>query len=499
MLKRIKYFCLLAGLGGGLALPLPAQVPPAFSDLYPVMQTDITNFEATVDAGWNGVKTNCQFASVLLPATDGGEGAAATNLNYFKNAVAPFLTGLTNLGITTVKFSISFPTLYQPYYNSSSGLNNPAGYTNMLNFYTNLVGVLRQRGLKIIIPSQNVFPFEQPAINNYYNSLTFADYTNGRSAQIQLIARVLKPDYLLVQSEPITEVDNLPASLGNQLNDPVTDTNMIAGFLNDLQTAGLRTTNMVVGAGMGTWQPNFNTYLTNFVNLPLDLLGVHVYPINDTTNGGVVQDFLARILQMADAAHSHGMKVGMGECWLQKERDSELADPPSQTVFQGRNTYSFWSPLDEEFLLCMVKVGHWKQFEFIDPFWTDYYFAYLDYTNEQTKISGLSEAAASPILNADENTAVYAALAAGTATNTGLAYQEYSRTKPPALNLKLTNGNSLNIIWTPVAVHYLLEQINNLLATNWTSLAIPARPVGADYAATIKATNKVEFIRLHLP
>jgi hypothetical protein len=482
-----------------LNLTLRAQVPPAFSDLYPVMQADITNFEATVDAGWNGVKTNCQFASVLLPATDGGQGSAATNLNYFKNAVLPFFNGLTNLGITTIKFSISFPTLYQPYYNSSSGLNNPAGYTNMLNFYTNLMGVLRQRGFKIIIPSQNIFPFEQPAISSYYNSLTFADYTNGRSAQIQLIARVLKPDYLLVQSEPITEVDNLPASLGTQLNDPVTDTNMIAGFLNDLQNAWLRTTNLIVGAGMGTWQPSFDTYLTNFVNLPLDMLDVHVYPINDTTNSGVVQDFLGRILQMADAAHSHGMKVGMGECWLQKERDSELAHPPSQTVFQGRNTYSFWSPLDEEFLLCMVKVGQWKQFEFIDPFWTDFYFAYLDYTNEQSEISGLSEAAASPILNSDENTAVYSALAAGNSTNTGLAYQEYSQTNPPALNFTLTGGNSLNLTWTPVAVNYLLEQTNNLLAANWTSLAIPARPVGAGYSTTIKTTNKLGFIRLRLP
>src|SRR5208282_763171 len=307
-----RLFCLLAGLGCCLALPLRAQIPAEFADLYPVMQTDLTNFEATVDAGWNGTQTNCQFASVLLPATDGGEGAAATNASYLKNAVIPFLTGLTNLGITTVKFSIDFPTLYQPYYNSTSGLNNPAGYTNMLNFFTNLVGVLRQDGLKIIIPTQNVFPIEQPAISNYYNSLTFAQYTNGRSAQIQLIASVLKPDYLLVQSEPITEVDNLAVgnnSLASTLNDPVTDTNMVMGFLNDLQNAGLHTTNIIIGAGMGTWQPSFNTYLTNFVNLPLDILDVHVYPINDTTNGGVVQDFLARILQMADAAHSHGMKV----------------------------------------------------------------------------------------------------------------------------------------------------------------------------------------------
>jgi hypothetical protein len=485
----------------GLPAALRAQIPAEFADLYPVMQADITNFEATVDAGWNGARTNCQFASVLLPATDGGQGAAATNTNYFKNAVLPFLTGLTNMGITTIKFSISFPTLYQPYYNSASGLNNPGGYTNMLNFYTNLVGQCRQRGLKIIIPTQNLFPAEQPAISNYYSSLTFADYTAGRSAQIQLIARVLKPDYLLIQSEPITEVDNLAAgnpTLANTLNDPVTDTNMLMGFLNDLQTAGLRTTNIVVGAGMGTWQPSFNTYLSNFVDLPMDILDVHVYPINKTTNSGVVSDYLGRILTMADAAHAHGMKVGMGECWVQKERDSELAENLSIGLYQGRDTYSFWEPLDVEFLLCMVKVGHYKQFEFIDPFWTGFYFAYLDFATEQPKITGLPNEGAS-VLVSDENTAEYAALGAGVLTNTGMAYEEYIRTNVPSLNLTRSNSSFFNLNWTPVAVHYLLEQSTNLSSTNWTSLTIPARNVGADYSASVATSNKVGLLRLHLP
>jgi hypothetical protein len=496
-----KLICFLVGLGVFVTLTSESQVPSEFTNLYPVMQADLTNFEATVDTGWNGVRTNCQFASVLLPATDGGEGAAATNLNYLKNAVLPYLDGLTNLGIKTVKFSIDFPTLYQPYYNSSSGLNNPAWYTNMLNFFTNLVGVLRERGVRIIIPTQNVFPIEQPAISNYYSSLTFNEYTNGRSAQIQLIARVLKPDCLLMQSEPITEVDNLAAgnaTLADDLNDPVTDTNMLMGFLNDLKSAGLRTTNVVVGAGMGTWQPSFDTYLTNFVNLPLDILDVHVYPINDTTNSGVVQDFLARILQMADAAHARGMKVGMGECWLQKEYDDELANPPSQLVFQGRDTYSFWSPLDREFLLCMVKVGYYKQVEFIDPFWTDCYFAYLDYTNEQPAISDLTANAAAEVLNANENTAVYAALSAGVVTNTGQAYQEYIQPDQPTLNLTQAN-RMLSLSWTPVAVHYLLEQTNNLLVTNWSAFSFPARGVGEDYTASIATTNSREFLRLHLP
>jgi len=478
-----------------------AQVPAEFADLYPEMQADITNFEATVDAGWNGAKNNCQFASVLLPATDGGEGAAATNVNYLKNAVLPFLDGLTNMGVKIVKFSIDFPTLYPAYYNSTSGRNDPAGYTNMLNFFTNVVGQCRQRSLKIIIPTQNVFPAEQPAISNYYSTLSFAEYTSGRSAQIQLISRLLKPDYLMIQSEPITEVDNLApgnSTLSAQLNNPVTDTNMLMGFLNDLQNAGLRSTNIIVGAGMGTWQPSFDTYLTNFVHLPLDILDVHVYPINSTTNSGTISSFLTRVLTMADAAHSHGMRVGMGECWLQKERDSELANNYSVLLYQGRDTYSFWAPLDEEFLLTMVKVGYWKQFDFIDPFWTDFYFSYLDFTYEQPKLTGLPNEGAA-VLVADENVAAYASLAAGNLTNTGEAYEKYMLTNAPALNLAGVAANSIRLTWTPVADHYLLEESETIAARNWNALAIPPRNVGADYSDAIKATNTTGFLRLRLP
>jgi hypothetical protein len=491
--------CCLGLLGG--VVPAFAQVPPEFADLYPVMQADLTNFEATLDAGWDGTfYTNTQFAAVILPATDGGEGAAISNVNYLDYSVIPYLNRLQQMGIKTVKCSLNFPYLYEPFFDSPVGQNYPAGYTNMLNFASNLVYQVRQRNMKIIIPTQNLFPFLIPAISNYYASLTFAQYTNGRSAQIQTIARALKPDVLMLQSEPITEVDNLTANLSSQLNDPVTDTNMLMGFLNDLHNAGLRTNTTLVGAGMGTWQPSFDTYLTNFVNLPLDILDVHVYPINRTTNSGVVQDFLQRTIQMADAAHSRGMKVGMGEFWIQKERDSELASPPSQQVFEGRNAYSFWSPLDREMLLCMVKLAHYKQYEFIDPFFTDYFFAYLDYTNVQPLLTGLTANQAGTLLNNTEYGNSIAAVTAGTYTNTGLAYEEYMSTNPPTLNLIPTNAGNLAFSWTPVASEYLLESTNTLAASaSWIPQAIPPRTVGEDYAAGFITTNRTAFFRLRLP
>jgi len=496
-LKLLFYgLCLTASLSSSFA-----QVPPEFADLYPVMQTDLTNFEATLDAGWDGhYYTNCQFAAVIQPATDGGEGIAITNQNYLTYSVIPFLNRLQQMGIKTVKCSFNFPYLYQPFYNSAVGQNYPAGYTNMLNFASNLVYQVRQRNMKIIIPTQNLFPFLIPAISNYYASLTFAQYTNGRSAQIQTIARVLKPDVLMLQSEPITEVDNLTANLSTNLNNPVTDTNMLQGFLNDLKIAGLRTTNTLVGAGMGTWQPSFDTYLTNFVNLPLDILDVHVYPINRTTNSGYVTDFLERTIQMADAAHSRGMKVGMGEFWIQKERDSELANPPSNLVFEGRDTYSFWAPLDREMQLCMVKLGHCKQYEFIDPFWTDHFFAYLDYTNMQPLLTGLTADQAASLLQTTEQKTAATNVNNNIFTDTGLAYAEYIVTNPPMLNLIPTNSGTLAFSWTPVASKYLLEATNNLTArTNWISQTVPSRTVGQDYSASFKATNRTAFYRLRLP
>ena len=90
---------------------------------------------------------------------------------------------------------------------------------------------------------------------------------------------------------------------------------------------------------------------------------------------------------MADAAHAAGMKVGVDECWLYKETDSELSTSTTDLSVQERNVYSFWAPLDAMFLETMTKTAYWKDFEFLSPFWSLYYFAYLDYDTEQPLIA----------------------------------------------------------------------------------------------------------------
>jgi hypothetical protein len=504
-MKRLKWLALIGSLA--LLLPTNAQVPDRFTNVYGQLHTWLTNFAATVDTGWDGTQSTCLMAAALMPATSGGRAwgseDASTDTNFLNSTVVPYLNGLEAMGVKAVKFAIQFPILYQPYYEATNGANDPAGYTNTLTFYTNLVALLRQRGMKIIIPTQAIITSSNSSIFHFEESLSIDQFVAGRSALAQTIARYLQPDYLLLQSEPDTEASMLPPHLGALVSDPDWSTNMISVFLRDLQAKGLRSSNMVVGAGFGSWQDNFPQFLHKYVNIPgLDELAVHVYSINVLTNHGAVEDFLGRLLQMADAAHAKGLRIGIGECWLTKRGND---DPVTGNSQRGRNVYSFWAPLDREFLLCMVKVGHWKHLDYIAPYYSDCFFDYLDYEQmlsqvDQWQAHGLSEDQIGSKLEALQFQAVLPALAAQQETDCGRGYAEYIQGGLPSLRIMKTNAGLVHIGWSPVAVKFLLEEKSALrTAGSWSAMPIPQRGAGEDYSVFVATTNARGFYRLHGP
>jgi hypothetical protein len=502
----------LAAVGLAAAQPVPTE----FTNLYAELQGNLTNFEATIDANWNGQPTNCAIGAVLMPATSEGRGwgtagDAAADPNFLNDTVVPYLDGLQAMGVRSVKFAIQFPDLYQPYYNAANGANNPAAYTNSFNFYTNLCALLRQRGIKIIIPVGDLVG-PGKAVSNYEASLTFNQFVAARSSVNQLVAKYLKPDYLLLQSEPDTEADNLPPSLGNQFTNVAADMLMISNFLGDLQTAGLRPTNMIVGAGCGTWQQDFTNFVSGFTNLAgLDLLTIHLYQITIHTNTGI--NHLQRVLLMADAAHGtnalhpHGMRLGISECWLKKvSAAEEQANILGGDTFNGRNVYSCFAPLDREFHLCMVKVGYYEQMDFIEPYWSEYYFSSLDYDQTQPYVQSLASLGetSDQIGVALQNTnqaLVLPALAAGQQTSIAQGYAEYQQSGAPRLRISNNGDGTSTLGWSPVALNFNLEHKSHLesSSSNWTTLAFPARAVGADFSASVTNGNLREFYRLHQP
>ena len=105
----------------------------------------------------------------------------------------------------------------------------------------------------------------------------------------------------------------------------------------------------------------------------------------------------------------------MSEAWLFKIKETELGSVTETSVF-ARDAFSFWEPLDQKFLEVITNLAYAKKFEFVSPFWTKYFFTYIDYNEISGKSSGdiieLSSAEAGKnIVN-------------GKFTSTGLKYKE---------------------------------------------------------------------------
>ncbi len=387
------------------------QVPSTYQDLYTQLQNYLNTFSTTLQ--WNGQKTGTLFSADVYPAYSGSAGIL--NPGYYDAAVTPYLNSLQALGVKAVKVAIGFPILYQPFHTTYQ-TNNPNAYQQYLSFYQRLVADVHNRGMKFIAHCQIVHTGGAINILPYYNSLTWTQYIAGRSAQIQTVAQQLKPDYIAIQTEPDTEATNSGKS---QVYTTAGYQQLLSTILSDLRTAGLHT--MPITAGIGTWIPNWQAMTEVLTGLSdLDMVDLHIYPIN--TVGGT--NYLNVAMQVADMAHAAGKKVSMTECWLYKVRDSELSQGFTSNQIYSRDVYSFWAPLDQQFLQLMAELGWAKQLEFVSPYAARYFNAYLDYNQVTASGCGTDHHTCTAAdLDSLANQALSQALQGPQFTSTGLYYQ----------------------------------------------------------------------------
>jgi uncharacterized protein (TIGR03437 family) len=108
----------------------------------------------------------------------------------------------------------------------------------------------------------------------------------------------------------------------------------------------------------------------------------------------------------------------MSEAWLEKRSDAEftgVAVTTNDFIF-ARDPFSFWAPLDRQFLTAFTKLVWWKQLKVFSPFWSGYFHAYLNYASAYDSI------APGQILQ-DASAVASTAIQNGQYTSTGLAYQ----------------------------------------------------------------------------
>ena len=430
-LKLLTLFvaaCLFCGL---LVAQSSAPIPPGYQDLYNELSGYLQSFQTTLNSNWNGGKSFPVAFAAQLPGANANVGPSVSDpANY--SSVLMQVDSLKAMGVKAIMISVGFPAVYRPFFSTT------AQYQQMVSFYSQLAADVHRRGLKLIVQSQAVY--SQGVANSwnagpYYHSLTWAQYQAGRAQQAATLAQIMNPDYLSVLCEPDTEQTQTGFATVNTVSGA---TALVSQILAAVKAA---TPGVPVGAGVGVWHPQYLDMEQSLLTLPLQFFDVHIYPVN---NG-----FLdTRLPAMLQAAQQAGIPLASTQVWLSKVRDSELTQLESDTV-NARNVFSFWEPLDQQFLKELVSFAYWGRLSFLTPFWTNYFQADLPWTPTlDTQSPGQLLGTA----NAQAGLAMYQGAYAPDGIAYGAAIRTVPDTTPPSAPANLVAGASsssiINVLWS---------------------------------------------------
>jgi len=369
--------------------------PEKYQPLYFELEGKMDDFNRSITSRWDGSSySNLIFATELLGANGNlGEGLLAKR-TFDGNVL--LIQRLKEMGIGGVKISITYPLLVNDFPRSQE----------YLAFYKKIFRELRKRNMKVIIQMTPIF--SDPAISSIrvdYSGLTLESYQQKKRQQLETIISELKPDYVIVSQEPGTAAENTGLS---QLR-------TVEGYVSTVDTVvkGLNPTGTLIGAGVGVWdKAEFITRLSQNPNL--DFIDLHTYPLS---NG--ITNYLQKMIEMTDIAKAHGKKVTVSELWLSKGSAKEIGTGGGIAMSKERfkrDAFAFWAPLDVKFIETMVSLAHYKEFEFISPFWVKYFYAYLNYSERL-------EALSYPQIATQSSKAAGQNIVSGNLTQTGLEYK----------------------------------------------------------------------------
>jgi len=394
-------------LAGSCALAQDTTVPAAYQTTYTDLQTHLNAFASTIPSQGSGQNSNVLWSGELLAANANG------GLSLLKDPAGASLELklLHDLGQRSVVVNIAFPILDQDFYAFNG---NPGDYQRILGFYTDLANQIHKLGLKMVVESAVMFTGTFSAssgfdVKGYYDSLSDSQFIAGRVKNILTVAQQIQPDFINLNSEPDTDAKlTKKTSLYGSAS---ACGNLVQQLVTQLHNAGVT---IPLGAGVPTWlnDGGASDYVSAVLNAGVDYLDVHVYPVNSNC--------LPALTTYTDMAAQAGKQTAISEAWLLKESDAEFQNPPGGSNAGGviqysRDAFSFWAPLDQSFLGDLKNFGSWKKLIYISPFWTRYFWAYLDYD----KVSGLQPQQILDMATQTSN----AAITAGQMTSTAMNYK----------------------------------------------------------------------------
>jgi hypothetical protein len=349
--------CVQRVLESAPAHNVPREVPENYQALYREVDAEIDRQLPLIPLSWGQKKTGTVFGVGLL-AADSNRGEALLSEQALQ-ATALALDHLKALGVQSVSLDLHYPVLTR---------SHPRA-VEYREFYRKVAVDIRRRGLMIVAEMGSAF--REPELSRIgadYRGLKRDKFGAGLKEMAEAVVADIRPDFLTILSEPDTQTRNtgLPFS-------PAEFAATIRQVVKDLDHPGVK-----LGAGAGSWVSI--DYFKALAAIPeLDYIDFHIYPVQN----GFASD---RVLKAAEAARAKGKRVSIGEAWLYKVLGRELTRISPAEAF-SRDVFSFWQPLDENFIQLVVNLARTIDAEFCSFFWLKYFYGYIDYTAETSRLS----------------------------------------------------------------------------------------------------------------
>jgi hypothetical protein len=390
MLIRTALAALAMLLGAGLAHGQNPAVAKKHQALYDQLQGQLARFASQIPepaapravlrgAAWTAA--GCEPVPTLLE--EERRARALRDLDAFQQ-----------IGVQLVTLEVCYPLL-------SGQFHDPRP---TLEHYANLANAVRLRGMRLLVRTRALAPTDGSIVaQRYYLRMARQRYFDERYEEAKSVTLALQPDFLTLVTDPRQEAAGLKLGLRDWRNYLRKTTAALRAQLGDFTPA------LGAGAALSDSLELIDTLAAipglAYIELRVDRLATPK------------DNLLARLLSWPQRirAIDPGKRILIGAAWLYKASAQEAAAPPEPGIV-ARDVYSFWAPLDIEFLRTLARAARAGNIEAIVAAQPRYFFAYLDFFDPGTF-------RATPLLLMElVQRQAGAALSAGQLTATGKAF-----------------------------------------------------------------------------
>lgn len=332
---------------------IPDQFRPLYRELDETLRQDSQIYPFKKGDSHPLVAPNLLWASSIF-------GPAASDSQRWKDQLAT-LDAFQAMRMNAVDVMIAAPDL---------SIGDPVP---LINFYQRLAKEIRTRNMKLYVEHFVNPPFSPHALKGLHDDPQGKkEFLEMMEKEVTLIYREIKPDYLSLVTEPETTDRLLHLSLSAEEL-----ANWLGKVTTSLKSSGA-SPNTLLGAGAGTWESE--DFVLKFARQTnLEYIDFHLFGLKMNGEDQVAR--LANLVRKVREARSN-MRITMGETWLWKHGAEEPKETYREAFF--RDNFSFWSPLDEQFLNLVMGMAQKENISVVVPYFSQYFFTYYTFGDAES-------------------------------------------------------------------------------------------------------------------